>query len=39
LHAARLGLAHPGTGRELEWEASPPADLQNLLTALEADRP
>jgi len=39
LHAGRLQLAHPLTGRELEWEAPPPADMQKLLAALEADRP
>jgi 23S rRNA pseudouridine1911/1915/1917 synthase len=39
LHAARLKLAHPVTGRELEWQAPPPADLQQLLAALETDRP
>jgi 23S rRNA pseudouridine1911/1915/1917 synthase len=39
LHAARLKLRHPLTGRELEWEAPLPADMQRLLAALEADRP
>jgi 23S rRNA pseudouridine1911/1915/1917 synthase len=39
LHAARLKLHHPLTGRELEWEAPLPADMQRLLAALEADRP
>src|SRR5215469_2589502 len=34
LHAGRLQLAHPLTGRELEWEAPPPADMQKLLAAL-----
>jgi 23S rRNA pseudouridine1911/1915/1917 synthase len=38
LHAARLKLPHPLTGRELEFEAPPPADLQRLLAALETDR-
>jgi 23S rRNA pseudouridine1911/1915/1917 synthase len=37
--AEGLQLAHPLTGRELEWEAPPPADMQKLLAALEADRP
>ncbi len=37
LHAARLRLKHPVTGRELAWEAPLPADLQCLLAALEAD--
>ena len=39
LHAARLKLAHPQTGRELTWEAPLPQDMQRLLSALEADRP
>jgi 23S rRNA pseudouridine1911/1915/1917 synthase len=38
LHAARLKLAHPVTGREMEWEAPLPADMAALLAALEADR-
>jgi len=39
LHAARLQLRHPLSGRELAVEAAPPTDLQRLLTILEADRP
>jgi 23S rRNA pseudouridine1911/1915/1917 synthase len=38
LHAARLALAHPMTGRPLEWEAPLPDDMQGLLEALDADR-
>jgi 23S rRNA pseudouridine1911/1915/1917 synthase len=38
LHAARLTLRHPQTGRELTWEVPPPQDMQQLLSALEADR-
>ncbi|HEY8053759.1 MAG: 23S rRNA pseudouridine(1911/1915/1917) synthase RluD [Steroidobacterales bacterium] len=38
LHAARLTLQHPVTGREMAWEALLPADLQRLLAALEKDR-
>ena len=38
LHAARLRLQHPLTGRDVEWEAPLPADMQHLLAALEADR-
>lgn len=34
LHAARLGFAHPRTGRPLAFETPPPADMQTLLTAL-----
>jgi 23S rRNA pseudouridine1911/1915/1917 synthase len=37
LHAARLRLQHPLTGRELAWEAPLPEDMQHLLAALEAD--
>jgi 23S rRNA pseudouridine1911/1915/1917 synthase len=39
LHAARLTLHHPASGRELAWEAPPPEDMQRLLSALERDRP
>lgn len=38
LHAARLALTHPTTGRELEWEAPVPGDMERLLAALEEDR-
>lgn len=31
LHAIRLGLVHPGTGSQLEWESPIPSDLQTLL--------
>ena len=37
LHAARLSLTHPTTGRELAWEAPLPEDMQQLLDALAAD--
>jgi 23S rRNA pseudouridine1911/1915/1917 synthase len=37
LHAARLKLTHPATGREHAWEAPLPEDMQRLLSALEAD--
>ena len=37
LHARRLALAHPGTGRECAWEAPLPADLSALLDALATD--
>ena len=36
LHAARLGLTHPMSGRELNFEAPLPADFAALLAALEA---
>jgi 23S rRNA pseudouridine1911/1915/1917 synthase len=37
LHATRLALEHPLTGKPLEWEAAPPPDMAGLLAALEAD--
>ena len=37
LHAARLKLAHPLTGKEIEWEAPLPADMTHLVAVLEAD--
>ena len=37
LHAARLQLTHPLTGKEVEWEAPLPADMAHLVAALEAD--
>jgi len=37
LHAARLGLEHPETGRAMGWEAALPADMVGLVAALEED--
>ena len=37
LHARKLALHHPVTGRECEWTAPPPGDLEALLAALAAD--
>lgn len=37
LHAARLELAHPLTGRAVHWESPLPPDMQKLLAVLEAD--
>jgi len=37
LHATRLALEHPLTGKSLEWEAPVPQDMAALLEALEAD--
>ena len=37
LHAERLALTHPATGKWLEWRAELPADLAELLAALGAD--
>ncbi len=38
LHAAHLALAHPATGRRVEWEAPLPNDMARLLAALDADQ-
>jgi 23S rRNA pseudouridine1911/1915/1917 synthase len=38
LHATRLALAHPATGRALEWEAPIPEDMAQLLAALDQDQ-
>jgi 23S rRNA pseudouridine1911/1915/1917 synthase len=37
LHAARLGLVHPVSGKEMEWEAPMPDDMRALLKVLEKD--
>ena len=37
LHAARLKLAHPVTGREVQWEAPLPDDMAVLVGAMELD--
>lgn len=34
LHARRLGLVHPATGRDMVWEAPLPLDLTELIEAL-----
>jgi 23S rRNA pseudouridine1911/1915/1917 synthase len=34
LHASRLGLIHPATGRPMTWFRAPPADLADLMTQL-----
>ena len=34
LHAARLSLTHPVTGRSMTWDAAPPADFAQLVDAL-----
>ncbi len=36
LHARLLGLRHPTTGEEMQFEAPPPPDLAGLLAALRA---
>ncbi len=35
LHAAKLGLEHPGTGEYTEWTAPIPEDFKGLLAALK----
>ncbi len=37
LHAARLQLEHPLTGRTMQWEAPLPSDMSGLVAALDAD--
>jgi 23S rRNA pseudouridine1911/1915/1917 synthase len=37
LHAARLGLEHPVTGRSMEWEVPLPSDMEQLVQVMEAD--
>jgi len=32
LHARRLGLVHPASRKDCEWQAPPPADMLELLT-------
>jgi 23S rRNA pseudouridine1911/1915/1917 synthase len=34
LHASRLGLIHPGSGRPMTWFRAPPDDLAGLMTGL-----
>jgi 23S rRNA pseudouridine1911/1915/1917 synthase len=34
LHAERLGLLHPRTGKPMSWQAEPPVDMQELIAAL-----
>ena len=37
LHAARLKLEHPVSGKEMEWEVPIPADFAGLVGVLEGD--
>jgi len=37
LHAVRLGLVHPVSGRPMSWERQPPEDMQRLIETLEYD--
>jgi 23S rRNA pseudouridine1911/1915/1917 synthase len=34
LHAVKLGLFHPATGVQMQWQAPPPADLQAAMAQL-----
>ncbi len=36
LHAERLGLLHPSTGRPMSWQADPPEDMQELISTLRS---
>jgi 23S rRNA pseudouridine1911/1915/1917 synthase len=36
LHAARLGLVHPGSGEFMAWESPIPEDMRDLLAALRS---
>ncbi len=38
LHAARLVLAHPGSGKAISWEAPLPEDMAELLRLLRRDK-
>lgn len=38
LHAERLALDHPVTGRRMEWQAPVPDDFKRLIAALEKDQ-
>jgi len=37
LHATKLALIHPVTGKRMEWEAPLPADMKELVAVLEKD--
>lgn len=37
LHARKLGLDHPVTGKHMEWSAPLPEDMLQLIAVLEAD--
>ena len=39
LHAARLTLAHPGSGAACQWTAEPPTDLLEAAKALDLPGP
>lgn len=37
LHARKLGLIHPATGKQMEWKAPLPDDMKHLIAVLEDD--
>jgi len=37
LHAAKLGLIHPKSGEEMQWQVPVPDDMQKVLDALATD--
>jgi 23S rRNA pseudouridine1911/1915/1917 synthase len=37
LHAERLALVHPKTGKTMEWQVEPPADMRELISALRRE--
>ncbi|MCW9046737.1 MAG: 23S rRNA pseudouridine(1911/1915/1917) synthase RluD [Gammaproteobacteria bacterium] len=37
LHARKLGLIHPATGKHMEWKAPLPDDMKQLIAVLEDD--
>jgi 23S rRNA pseudouridine1911/1915/1917 synthase len=37
LHAERLALVHPRTGKMVDWQVEPPADMQELIAALRRE--
>ncbi len=39
LHAGRMGLIHPRSGRERAWEVPPPPDMQRLVELLREAAP
>jgi 23S rRNA pseudouridine1911/1915/1917 synthase len=39
LHAQKLGLVHPATHVQMQWEAAPPSDFSALVAALGAAAP
>jgi len=39
LHAAKLKLVHPVSGKRMTWKVAPPADFNRLILALRASAP